>query len=87
MGIRPLGWKDLSEKVMPTHSTILAQRTPWTEKPVDCSPWGRRESDMTEWLKLSLSFFFIFFSIVAYHRLLSIVPCAVQYDLVILSIL
>ena len=42
---------------------------------------------MTEWLKLSLSFFFIFFSIVAYHRLLSIVSCAIQYDLVVLSIL
>ena len=44
----------------------------------DCSPWGHKESDMTEWLKLSLSFFFIFFSIVAYHGLLNIVPCALQ---------
>ena len=23
-----------------------------------CSPWGRKESDMTEWLSLSLSFHF-----------------------------
>ena len=28
-----LGWKDLLKKVMATHSTILAQRTPWTVRP------------------------------------------------------
>ena len=27
-------------------------------------------------------FFFIFFSIMVYHRILSIIPCAVQKDLV-----
>ena len=29
---------------------------PWTEEP-GCSPWGCKESDMTEQLTLSLSFF------------------------------
>ena len=33
---------------MATHSSILAWRMPWTEKLVGYSPWGRKESDMTE---------------------------------------
>ena len=28
-----LGWEDLLEKEMATHSSILAWRTPWTEEP------------------------------------------------------
>ena len=35
------------EKEMAIHSSILAWRIPWTEKPV-YSPWGCKESDMTE---------------------------------------
>ena len=34
------------EKEMPTHSSILAWRIPWTE--MGHSPYGRKESDMTE---------------------------------------
>ena len=31
------------------HSSILAWRIPWTEEPVGLySPWGHKESDMTE---------------------------------------
>ena len=41
---------------MATHSSILAWRIPWTEKPGGLySPWGRTESDTTEPLTLSLS--------------------------------
>ena len=36
------------EKEMATHSSVLAWRIPWTEKPVGCSPWSRTESDTTE---------------------------------------
>ena len=32
---------------MAIHSSILAWRIPWTD-----SPWGRKESDKTEWLSL-----------------------------------
>ena len=40
---------------MTTHSSILAWRIPWTEKPgVGYSPWGLRELDTTEQLSLSL---------------------------------
>ena len=47
-----LGWGDPLEKGMATHSSILAWRIPWTEEPD--RPRGCKESDMTEWLTLSL---------------------------------
>ena len=31
--VRSLGWKDLLQKGMATHSSILAWRIPWTEEP------------------------------------------------------
>ena len=33
MQIRSLGWKGPLEEGMATHSSILAQRIPWTEEP------------------------------------------------------
>ena len=36
------------EEGMATHSSILAWRIPWTESLVSYSPWGHKESDMTE---------------------------------------
>ena len=51
-----LGWKDPLEKEMATHSSILAWKIPWTKEPGGLhSPWGRKESDMTERLHFSLS--------------------------------
>ena len=44
--VKSLGWKDPLKKGMATHSSILAWRIPWTEKPdmvQDC-----KELDMTE---------------------------------------
>ena len=35
---------------MAPHSSTLAWKTPWTRSLVGCSPWGRKESDTTEWL-------------------------------------
>ena len=32
--LRSLGWEDLLEKKMATHSSILAWKIPWTEEPV-----------------------------------------------------
>ena len=46
--VRPLGWEDPLEEGMATHSSILAQRIPRTEGLVGWSPWGCKESDMTE---------------------------------------
>ena len=31
--VQSLGWEDLLEKEMATHSRILAWKTPWTEEP------------------------------------------------------
>ena len=31
--VQPLGWEDLLEKEMATHSSILAWKIPWTEEP------------------------------------------------------
>ena len=31
--VRSLGWEDPLEKEVATHSSILAQRIPWTEEP------------------------------------------------------
>ena len=33
MLVQSLGWEDPLEKGMATHSSILAWRNPWTEKP------------------------------------------------------
>ena len=30
--VQSLGWEDVLEKEMPTHSSILAWRIPWTEE-------------------------------------------------------
>ena len=46
--VQSLGWEDPLEKEMATHLSILAWRISWTEEPVGYSPWGHRESDMTE---------------------------------------
>ena len=58
--VQSLGREDPLEKEMATHSSILAWRIPWTESLVGYSPWGRKESDMTErlhftWDPLSLN--------------------------------
>ena len=36
------------EESRAAHSSILAWRIPWTESLADYSPWGHKESDMTE---------------------------------------
>ena len=45
-----LGQEDLLEKIMATHSSILAWEIPWTEEPVGLyCPWGPQKS----WIQLS----------------------------------
>ena len=50
--VQSLGWEDLLEKEMATHSSILAWKIPWTEEPG--SPRGRKELDTTEWLHFTI---------------------------------
>ena len=47
--VQSLGWEDLLEKEMATHSSIFAWKIPRTEEePVGYSPRGHKELDMTE---------------------------------------
>ena len=52
--VQSLGREDVLEKEMATHSSILAWKIPGKNRSpqkslVGYSPWGRNESDMTEW--------------------------------------
>ena len=49
-----LGWEDPLEKGTATHSSILAQRMPWTEEPGGLQFTGLKESESTEQLSFSL---------------------------------
>ena len=40
---------------MAPHSSTLAWKIPWRRSLVGCSPWGREESDTTEWLHFPFS--------------------------------
>ena len=45
--VRSLGQEDPTEKEMATHSSILAWKMPWMEKPGGFQSMGSQESDMT----------------------------------------
>ena len=53
--VQSLGWEDPLEKEMATHSSILAWKISGRRRLVDCSPWGRKESDTTEQLHFLLT--------------------------------
>ena len=38
--VQSLSWEDLLEEEMATHSSILAWKTPWAEKPGRPQSWG-----------------------------------------------
>ena len=49
MWFRSLDWDDPLEQEVSTHSSILAWKIPGTEEPGGLhSPWGHKESDVTE---------------------------------------
>ena len=53
--VQSLGWEDLLEKEMATHSSILAWKIPWMEEPgrLHTVHGGRKEPDTTERIHLS----------------------------------
>ena len=56
--VRSQDREDPLEKAMAIHSSTLAWKIPWTEKPDRLrgySPWGRKESDTTERLHFHFS--------------------------------
>ena len=42
--VRSLGWEDPLEKEMATHSSVLAWRIPWTEKPGGLQSMGSQRA-------------------------------------------
>ena len=52
--VQSLGQEDPLEKAMPTHSSILAWRIPWTEESGGLQARGCKDLDTTERLTLSL---------------------------------
>ena len=48
-----LGQEDPLKYKMATHSSILAQRIPWTKEPGGLQSMGHKELGMPEWLILS----------------------------------
>ena len=53
-GVWSLGREDPLEKGMATHSSTLAWESHGQMSLVGCSPWGHKESNMTQRLTLSL---------------------------------
>ena len=79
--VRSLDQEDLLEKEMASHSSILAWKIPWTEEP------GRLQSMGSQRVRVghdcttnafTFRYICIFFSIMVYHRIMSIVLCAMQ---------
>ena len=59
--VQSLVWEDPLKKGMATQSSIFAWKIPWTEESlVGYSPWGHKESDMTERLSLTQNKIFSF---------------------------
>ena len=48
--VRSLGWEDLLEEGMATHSSVLVENPNGQRSLRGYSPWGHKESDTTEWL-------------------------------------
>ena len=46
--VQSLGWKDPLEKEMTTHPVLLSEESNGQRSPFHHSPWGGKESDMTE---------------------------------------
>ena len=54
MQVKPLGWEDLLEEEMATHSSIPAGEIPWTEEPGGVRVHRvMKELDMAEQLNIS----------------------------------
>ena len=63
MQLPSLGSQDPLEKEMATHCSILVWEIPWTEEPGGLySPWGDKESDMTEQKTHRHTFLQLFFT-------------------------
>jgi len=82
---------DCSPPGSSVHGLLQARILEWV-----AIPFSRRSSQPRDWTQVShivdrfqmdkYTFVFIFFAIMGYHRILNIVPCAIQKDLVVYSL-
>ena len=52
MWLQSLGWEDLLEEGMATHSSILTWRIPWTEEPGGLQSIGLLSWTQLKWLSM-----------------------------------
>ena len=57
--VQSLGWEDPLEKEMAIHSRTIVWKSHGQKSLVGYSPWGHKESDMTEWLHFHFLLSFI----------------------------
>ena len=70
---------DCSPPGSSVHGILQARILEWV-----AIPFSRRSSQARDWTQVNKHiFFFIFLSIMGYHRTLNTVPCAIQEDLVV----
>ena len=55
--VRSLDWEDPLEKEMATHPVLLPGKSYGRRSVIGHSPWGHKESDMTEQLHFHFFFF------------------------------
>ena len=55
MKFQSLSLKDSLEEEMATHSSILVRKISWAGSLAGYSPWGCKDSDMTEWQQAHMS--------------------------------
>ena len=48
MSIQPLGWEDTLKQEMQPTPVFLPRKSNGQRSLEDCSPWGHKDSDMTE---------------------------------------
>ena len=73
MQVRSLGWEDSLEEGMTNHSSILAQRIPWTEEPGELQSIG---SQSQTGLKQSS---------IQYEGLMDVAICGLSFSLFCLN--
>ena len=67
--VQSLGWEDPLDKEMATHSSILAWKIPWSEKPDKLQSMGsqRVQHDSQKWLHFCMLFIYVWMSVITYY--------------------
>ena len=73
--VQSLGWEDLLEREMATHSSILAWKTPWTEEPGRLPSMGSQRVGHDWVTSLSLSLCKLYLSNICWKVLCECIAC------------